>query len=100
MVPHKIFRSIIKKGLFEHKLQMCELEWTEFLVVSCSYSSIERTFACACSFTMTTSDCIYSFVVTSSCEPTTSFATPILTKPTKNRGKKKQDKNKRHQKKN
>jgi hypothetical protein len=48
---------------------------------------------------MTTFDCTYSFAITSSCEPTTSFATPILTKPTKNRGKKKQDKNKRYKKK-
>jgi hypothetical protein len=38
---------------------------------------------------MTTSDCTYSFAVTSSCEPTISFATLVLTKPTKNRGKKK-----------
>ncbi len=89
MVPHKIVGSIIKKGWFKHKLQMCGLEWIEFLVVSCSYSSIVWTFASWCSSTMTTSDCTYSFAVTSSCEPTISFATLVLTKPTKNRGKKK-----------
>jgi hypothetical protein len=36
---------------------------------------------------MTTSYCTYSFALASSCEPTTSFATLVLAKPTKTREK-------------
>jgi hypothetical protein len=60
-----------------------------------SYSSIVSTFTCWCSFTTTTSDCTYSFALARSCEPTTSFATHVLAKPTKKQpGKKKQKTNK------